>query len=344
VTARLALALVLVLAVAGCGDGDGADKPDKVRQGTPAQAAGAAESVEQAFVDVVKRVSPSVVQISTDSGLGSGVVYDDKGNVVTNFHVVGKSRTFRITLADGSTRKGSLVGRFQPEDLAVVKVEGDAPDAVPFAESKDVRVGEFALAIGNPLGLRSSVTQGIVSSLGRTVPEGPETGAVLTSAIQTSAPINPGNSGGALVDIEGRVIGIPTLAALDPQLGGAQAPGISFAIASSVATRIADQLIATGKVENSGRAYLGVRIASSVGGAGVIVAAVQPGGPADKAGIRPGDVIAKVDGKPATTADMLVTILAQHKPGDQVELEVVDPQTGEKRTVEVTLAELPASG
>jgi putative serine protease PepD len=343
VTARLALALALVLVLVLAGCGDDADKPDKVREGTPAQAAGAAESVEQAFVDVVERVSPSVVQISTGSGLGSGVVYDDKGNVITNFHVVGQSRTFRITLADGTTRKASLVGRFPPEDLAVVKIEGGAPDAVPFAESKDVRVGEFALAIGNPLGLRSSVTQGIVSSLGRTVPEGPETGAVLTSAIQTSAPINPGNSGGALVDIEGRVIGIPTLAALDPQLGGAQAPGISFAIASSVATRIADQLIATGKVEDSGRAYLGVQVASTIGGAGVIVAGVQPGGPAAKAGIKPGDVIAKLDGQPTPTADALVTMLADHEPGDEVELEVVD-QSGQRRTVDVTLAELPPTG
>jgi S1-C subfamily serine protease len=342
--ARLALIVVLcavAVAVVACGD-DGGTR-DKVNKGTPAQAAGAAESVEQAFVDVVEQVSPSVVQISTGSGLGSGVVYDDKGNVITNFHVVGQSRTFRITLADGTTRKASLVGRFPPEDLAVVHIEGDAPKPVPFADSKDVQVGEFALAIGNPLGLRSSVTQGIVSSLGRTVPEGPETGAVLTSAVQTSAPINPGNSGGALVDIEGRVIGIPTLAALDPQLGGSQASGISFAIASSTATRIADQLIATGKVESSGRAYLGVRVASTIGGAGVIVAGVQPGGPAARAGIKPGDVITKLDGQPTPTSDALVTMLAAHKPGDEVELEVVD-QSGQKRTVKVTLAELPPTG
>jgi S1-C subfamily serine protease len=338
----LLLAVAAVLAVSGCGD-DGGGTKDDVRKGTPAQAAGAAESVEQAFVDVVERVSPSVVQISTSGGLGSGVVYDDQGNVVTNFHVVGQARTFRITLADGTTRKGSLVGSFPPEDLAVVKIEGDAPPAVPFAKSKDVRVGEFALAIGNPLGLRSSVTQGIVSSLGRTVPEGPETGAVLSSAIQTSAPINPGNSGGALADIEGKVIGIPTLAALDPSLGGSRAPGIGFAIASGTAKRYADQLIATGKVEDSGRAYLGVRIASSVGGSGVIVAAVAPGGPAAKAGIRPGDVIVGADGQPTPSSEALATILAEHKPGDKLELDLAN-QNGEKRSVTVTLGELPPIG
>src|SRR6058998_762312 len=129
---------------------------------------------------------------------------------------------------------------------------GARPKPAAFADSSKVRVGEFALAIGNPLGLRSSVTEGIVSSLGRTVSEG--NGVALSSAIQTSAAINPGNSGGALVDLHARVIGIPTLAALDPELGGSQAPGIGFPIPSNTVKKIADQLIANGRVVRSGRA------------------------------------------------------------------------------------------
>jgi S1-C subfamily serine protease len=174
-----------------------------------------------------------------------------------------------------------------------------------------------------------------VSSLGRTVSEG--NGIALPSAIQTSAAINPGNSGGALVDLQGRVIGIPTLAALDPQLGGAQAPGIGFAIPSNVAKRIADQLISKGHVVKSGRAYLGVRVATIVGG-GVLVSAIVPGGPAAKAGIKPGDVILEVNGQPTPTADVLVSVLADLHPGQQVPVKLV--RHGKEVTVTVTLGEL----
>jgi S1-C subfamily serine protease len=196
-------------------------------------------------------------------------------------------------------------------------------------------VGDFALAIGNPLGLRSSVTEGIVSSLGRTVSEG--NGIALSSAIQTSAAINPGNSGGALVDLQGRVIGIPTLAALDPELGGAQAPGIGFAIPSNEVKKIADQLIANGQVVKSGRAYLGVRVATIVGG-GVLVSAIVPGGPAAKAGIKPGDLILEVGGQPTPTADVLVSVLANLHPGQQVPVKLL--RHGKQVIVTVTLGEL----
>jgi S1-C subfamily serine protease len=195
------------------------------------------------------------VQIESGSGLGSGIVYDDRGDVVTNHHVVGSSKEFTVTLASGRQRKASLVGSFPPEDLAVIRLSGDAPAPASFGDSAKLAVGQIAFAIGNPLGLRSSVTQGIVSSLGRTVPEG--NGAVISSAIQTSAPINPGNSGGALVDLDAQVIGIPTLAALDPELGGSAAPGIGFAIPSNTIKRIAGQLIKTGRVERLPRRQRG---------------------------------------------------------------------------------------
>src|SRR4051812_46023718 len=198
------------------------------------------------FDQVVARALPSVVQVRSAAGLGSGVVYDRAGHVVTNHHVVAGSRTLSVTLADGSQHTATLVGSYRPGDLAVVQLQGVRPAPARFADSSRIRVGEYALAIGNPLGLRSSVTQGIVSSTSRTVPEG--NGITLPSAIQTSAPINPGNSGGALVDATGAVIGIPTLAALDPEMAGAAADGIGFAISSNTVRAIAAQLVAHGRV------------------------------------------------------------------------------------------------
>jgi putative serine protease PepD len=324
----LTAATAAVVILAACAGGQNVSAIPAVKLSKPV-----ADFQEQ-LVRVVDSVSPAVVQIQTAAGLGSGVVYDGKGNIITNAHVVANFKTFKITLANG-TYNGTLVGSFPPNDLAVVKVKGTTPRPATFADSAKLDVGDFALAIGNPLGLRSSVTEGIVSSLGRTVSEG--NGVALPSAIQTSAAINPGNSGGALVDLQGRVIGIPTLAALDPQLGGAQAPGIGFAIPSNVAKRIADQLISKGHVVKSGRAYLGVRVATIVGG-GVLVSAIVPGGPAAKAGIKPGDVIVEVNGRPTPTADVLVSVLADLHPGQQVPVKLV--RHGKEVTVTVTLGEL----
>src|SRR3989442_5500925 len=187
---------------------------------------GSAVTLQDTYVNVVQRVRPSVVEISTDAGLGSGVVYDDQGHIITNAHVVGNATRFQVTLVDGHTLGATLVGTYPPDDLAVIKISGGSyPAPARFADSSKVKVGDMTLAIGNPLGLASSVTDGIVSFTGRTVSEGG--GVVLSSTIQTSAPINPGNSGGALVSLDGDVIGIPTLAATDTQLGGAAA-GIGF--------------------------------------------------------------------------------------------------------------------
>jgi S1-C subfamily serine protease len=298
-----------------------------------------ASSLEQQFIRVVKLVSPKVVQIETATGLGSGVVFDSKGDIVTNAHVVGTDRRFSVTLVNGATHGATLVGSFPQGDIAVIKLSTGAPAPAQFADSAKIQVGELALAIGNPLGLRSSVTQGIVSSVGRTVPEG--NGATLTSAIQTSAPINPGNSGGALVDIRGRVIGIPTLAAVSGP-AGAQAPGIGFAISSNNAQRIANQLVKTGSVPAAQRAYLGVTVATVVGG-GVRVTSVLKGGPADKGGIRPGDVIEAVGGQPTPTTEDLQAVLATLKPGQIVDVLVVHPD-GTKATLSVTLGSQPGGG
>ena len=182
-----------------------------------------------------------VVQIQTARGLGSGIVYDADGDVVTNAHVTSGATNFVVTLANGERHAARLVGADPGDDLAVIHISGATPDSASFGDSSKVRAGAISFAIGNPLGLRSSVTQGIVSSVGRSVTEG--SGVTLAQAIQTSAEINPGNSGGALVDLSGRVIGIPTLAGLDPEFGGAQAPGIGFAIPSNMVQRVANQLI-----------------------------------------------------------------------------------------------------
>jgi putative serine protease PepD len=219
----------------------------------------------------------------------------------------------------------------------VIRLSGANPHPATFADSSKVQVGDIVLAIGNPLGLRSSVTQGIVSSAGRTVSEG--NGVVLPSVIQTSAEINPGNSGGALVDIEGAVVGIPTLAAIDPEFGETPAPGIGFAIPSNTARNFATKLIASGSVAPTGRAYLGVAITTILTG-GVLVQSVQPGGPAAKAGIKPGEVIVSVAGQQTPSADVLTSVLATLRPGQTVPVQVLAP-SGQVSTVQVKLGSQP---
>src|SRR5256714_6154901 len=270
-------------------------------------------ALQNAFVSVYRKVSPSVVQIQTSEGLGSGIVFDTKGDIVTNAHVVGAAKTFTVTTSTGKQFKATLVGTFEADDLAVIKVSGASLHPATFADSSKLRVGDLAMAIGNPLGLQSSVTQGIVSALGRQEPEG--NGVVLQNAIQTSAPINPANSGGALVNFRGSVIGIPTLAAADPQLGGAAA-GIGFAIPSNTVKSIATQIIQHGHVVSSGRPYLGIQVGDT--GNGVYVGSVSAGSPAAKAGLKARDVIVAIDGNPTTTNDLLGALLAVHKPGRTV--------------------------
>jgi S1-C subfamily serine protease len=294
-------------------------------------------ALQTAFVQVVKTVSPSVVLIETKQGLGSGVVLDGKGNIVTNAHVVGTAKTFTVATVDGKRMAAKLVGAFVPDDLAVIRVDRNLP-AATWADSSKLEVGDVVLAIGNPLGLRSSVTQGIVSALSRAVSE--PTGASLPWTIQTSAAINPGNSGGALVDLLGRVVGIPTLAATDPQLGAGAAPGIGFAIPSNVARDIGGQLAKYGHVVNSHRAFLGIQGADTVGGGGVYVGRIVPGSPADKAGLKVGDVILSIDKKPTPTLADLLTVLGNLKPGQKVSVEI-RRQDGKKQTVQVTLGQLP---
>ncbi|MEU1629110.1 trypsin-like peptidase domain-containing protein [Streptomyces sp. NPDC020096] len=304
-------------------------------------------NLQNDYERVVKTVLPSVVEITSGAGLGSGIVWDAKGDVVTNAHVVGDAQSFKVTLATGkSPLDATLVGSYPADDLAVIKLN-KAPDGLKsaaFGDSSKVQVGQITLAMGNPLGLSSSVTQGIVSAVGRTVNEGGQNGggATIGNMVQTSAAINPGNSGGALVNLSSQVIGIPTLAATDPELGGGTAPGIGFAIPASTVSNIAGQLVKYGKVTASGRAALGITartvLNNSLQPAGVAVVAVAKGGPADKAGIRAGDIITKIDDTQITTDSALSEALAALKPGDKTN--VTYDRDGTAKTAAVTLGQL----
>ncbi|MGC2190765.1 MAG: trypsin-like peptidase domain-containing protein, partial [Candidatus Dormiibacterota bacterium] len=204
--------------------------------------------LQQAYVDLYKEVSPSVVQISTKVDLGSGIIFNTQGDIVTNNHVADGYKTFEVTLANGKEYPGTLVNNFSPDDLAVIHISATGLKPATFADSSQLAVGDIVLAIGNPLGFQSSATDGIISAVGRTVSE--PNGVTLADVIQTSAPINPGNSGGALVDLEGQVVGIPTLAAVDEQLGGSEASGIGFAIPSTTVANIAGQIVKYGQVQS----------------------------------------------------------------------------------------------
>ncbi len=314
----LAVPLLATLAVAACSSGG---------SGTAAGIlGGSATRLQSQYEQVVEHVLPSVVQISTNDSTGSGVVYDTSGDIVTNEHVIGTATTVKIVESEGNkTLMAKVIGEFAPDDLAVVRVESDASslDPATFANSSDVQIGQIVLAMGNPLGLSDSVTQGIISATGRTVGSGEPGGkALITAAIQTSAAINPGNSGGALVDLEDQVIGVPTLAATLPGQGGGPAPGIGFAIPSNTVKNIANQLIKTGKVTNSDRASLGItaQTAASESGtpAGVAVLAVNPGGTADNAGVRAGDTIVGINDQPVSSVEELDSALSTLQPGTSV--------------------------
>lgn len=222
---------------------------------TSSSSRGPALALQQQYEAVIKSVLPSVVQIDTGATTGSGVVYDGKGDLVTNAHVVGNAKAVKVLPATGDgTLQAHVLGAFTPDDLAVIRVTSGAGSLHPavFGHSSDVRAGQIVMAMGSPLGLTGSVTQGIISATGRKVTESGTSGGPATTiadALQTSAAINGGNSGGALADLNAEVIGIPAAAARDPQAG--PAPGIGFAIPSDTVTSIVDQLISTGKVTGS---------------------------------------------------------------------------------------------
>jgi S1-C subfamily serine protease len=317
---------------------------------------------EKATIAVFQSVSPSVVHITNvglrrsaftadvteiPQGTGTGFVWDEHGYVVTNFHVIQGAQIAQVTLADGSTYQGTVVGSAADKDLAVVKI--DAPmsklQKIAIGTSSDLQVGQKVLAIGNPFGLDQTLTTGVISGLGREIKS--VTQRTISDVIQTDAPINPGNSGGPLLDSHGRLIGVNT-AIYSPS--GASA-GIGFAIPVDTVNRYVPQLINKGDLQ---RAVLGISIATDRWASqwrvrGAVIMQVVGNGPAARAGLTPavftprgwvlGDVIVKIDGFEIVRGDDVYRALEKHDVGDTVTLEVVNG--GRSRTLQVTLEAAP---
>src|SRR6266480_690583 len=301
---------------------------------------------------VIAKVRPAVVEVNvtTQQGgaIGSGVIIDGRGYIVTNNHVVDGAQSMTVTLYDGTNLQAQLVGTDTADDLAVIKITPPSKGltVVQLGDSSKLTVGQDVMAIGNPLGITQTVTHGIISALGRNVSEG-QGGATIPNAIQTDAAINPGNSGGALVDMQGNLIGIPTLTAIDPEFN-TPANGVGFAIPSNRVNFIATQIIQTGKVTHTGRAALGVRVADvdpnlaaqdnlSVDH-GAMIVSVVPNGAADQAHLQAGDVIVKIDNKQVTDTASLGDALISKSPGDTVSVQIY--RGNQQMTVSVKLGEL----
>jgi serine protease Do len=259
----------------------------------------------------------------TDEEVGSGVIIEKDGVIVTNYHVVANSDEIYVTLADGRRFQARLVGDDPASDLAVLRIDAnDLPTAI-WGDSDTVEVGEMVWAIGNPFGLDRTLTYGIVSAVGRR--------GVLDSPyqefLQTDASINPGNSGGPLVDVHGRIMGITTA------IVGKDYSGIGFAIPSNTARAVSLAILESGYVE---RGYVGMALrASGPAEFGVLVAAVEPKSPADEAGIRPGDLVVSYDGEPVAEPAVLVLHLTRTPIGERVPLGIVRGGTEAGLTVQV---------
>jgi putative serine protease PepD len=285
---------------------------------------------------IYQRAAGSVASIRSSSGTGTGFVADTDGIIVTNAHVIGDDKSVKVKFGAGTrARTAIVVGRDTSTDLAVLKINGDTTNLnpLPLANSDNVKPGDPAVAIGNPLGLDRTVTAGIVSAVGRPI-KAPN-GFDIDDAIQTDAPINPGNSGGPLLDSGGRVIGVNSQIATAGSQGNI---GIGFAVSSNVVREVIPRLEQGNSIR---RAYMGVSTSDSVTGQGAEVATVEPGKPAEKAGIEQGDIITRVDGERVASSADVARLVQQHKPGEEVEVEV--ERFGDRRSFTVKLGTRPAN-
>lgn len=333
------------------------------------QSIGALTLDEEVNIKIYQEMSSGVVNITTttisydfffnpipESGTGSGSVLDKKGHILTNYHVVENARKLEVTLFDGSKWEAKLIGADPNNDLAVIKIK--APEEklkpIPLGDSSTLKVGQKAIAIGNPFGLERTLTVGIISSIGRTLRA--VNGRLMRGIIQTDAAVNPGNSGGPLLDSSGKMIGITT-AIFSPV--GANI-GIGFAIPVNTAKKIVPQLIDKGRVSRPWLGITGQDINADMANllklpsAGILVAKVEKGSPADKAGIRGGrdtlmignlriiiggDLIVAVNGRAIKNMDQVVEEIESMSIGQSVELSIIRDK--KQRVVKVTLAEMP---
>ena len=308
---------------------------------------------EQAFISIYERVNPAVVHIGVGGGQGSGFVYDAQGHIVTNNHVVEGARQIVVTFADGRQEPAELVGTDPDSDLAIIRVNVPANELSPIAlaDSDQLKVGQFVIAIGNPFGLSGTMTTGIISSLDREL-NGSQ--YIIPDVIQTDAAINPGNSGGPLLDLQGRVIGVNSAI----RSASNSSSGIGFAVPANIVQAVAPQLIGSGSVSHP---WLGIsggsltpngaeQLGLSAGTSGVIVSTVSPGGPAASAGLRGGnaqglggDIITAVNDHAVTGIEDLVGYLVQHTVvGETITLQII--RDGSSLSLPLTLGARPSGG
>ncbi|NUS72333.1 MAG: PDZ domain-containing protein [Corynebacteriales bacterium] len=328
-----------------------ADKADDDNEGVLNSSAGRNELAQrppESIAGIVEQTQPGVVTVAISSagqeGNGSGFVISDEGHIMTNSHVAepGRNGELSVIFSDGSTAEAKIVGTDAGSDIAVLKVDKKDLTTLPLGNSDKVRVGDPVVAFGAPLGLSGTVTSGIVSAVDRPVVTGGESDSAVSdesfmAAIQTDAPINPGNSGGALVDGSGRVIGINSAIATAP--GSEGSIGLGFAIPINHAKRIAEQLIKEGKAKTTVISATLDRGYQSING-GVRLEAVDSGGAAEAAGLRPGDVIVKFDGRFVEDSVALIALIRKHGAGEKITIEY--ERDGQRKSTEVTLTDRPS--
>jgi len=380
ILASVVVSALVAIAVVNVWPGDNESSPaasstTDTSSSTPVVASGDQASLNSACLpanEVYQRLRPSLVEITSTAsgrfgqseGMGSGIIVDEQGFILTNYHVVSAADNLEVTLADGSTASATLVGHDPGNDLAVIRIDPPAGGltAAPLGDADELQVGDPVFAIGNPFGLEATFTEGIVSALDRTYSTGSGT-RPLRNMIQTDAAVNPGNSGGPLVNCYGQVVGINTL--LENPTGQSVNVGIAFAVSASTAERYLADMLAGETISHPWLGIAGRELTPALSEdldlsvtEGVYVVTVAQNSPAEEAGLHPalrsenqildasslppgGDVILAVDGKAVTDVDQLADYLdSEKRAGDTVALDVL--HNGKESTIEATLAEWPS--